>query len=277
MQATTEVPETLYRQKPERIHRPTVEEVMKYSVNVDFSRASSRPDELSQLVDEARFQLRTDENADLTAVITRVEDIIRLDTLGLRRFTQTLVGGTMEHYTRDPRACGLTGMGETYHNQQTGLLGVVMLLSRGKKGKNLLAKAGRKSRMDEKTAKAILDERNNTYVLHPEEENATYFLSDLSANRAVCETPAGIVLMQEWVYQNPEMEVLDREEHNKSPSYNGVVHLQVLDYNTGLVREVQVMTRDIHEKSKTDNYNGNHKNDLGLLANARYRARTTKN
>ncbi|MFH1063954.1 MAG: hypothetical protein V1729_02650 [Candidatus Woesearchaeota archaeon] len=243
----------------ELVKKPSLEELMKYSVAVDFSKATTRPGNLCCLVKEAKRLLCDNPNADVTRIETDIEEVLLLDADGLDQFAQVFVDAHMDKYDFKPGTCGLAGI--RYINTYAGEMGLAMFKTRIKRGRNTLAKVFRKSHIDEATASRILTE-DSPYRVDVDNQTLTYVLGDCSAARALFETDDGADMMIDWVDANKNMKIVDYEEKDK-PTYRAK-HLHI-EYN-GLVRELQLMTVEVENVSKQDLYHGFDKNDVAVLA-----------
>ncbi len=243
----------------ELVKKPSLEELMKYSVAADFSKAVTMPDALSDLVMEAKHLLCEDPNADIARIETDIEEVLLLDADGLDRFARVFVDAHMDKYEFKPGTCGLAGI--RYINTYSGDMGLSLFKTRVKRGRNTLAKVFRKSHIDEETARRALEEES-PYRIDVDSQTLTYVMGDCSATRALFETEEGTDKMIDWVDTRENMRIVGYEEKDK-PTYRAK-HLQI-EYK-GLVRELQLMTVEAEEASKKDGYHGFDKNDVARLA-----------
>ncbi len=267
-------PQTVERTRPRLVpvpdtdRAPTIDAILGYEVKVDFSDASRRHDQLSELVEEARQALSADPNTDTTRIEQDIEAILLDDAKGLDDFAKVFVNSLMPEYEDKAGTCGLAGM--RYHNTYSGDMGLMLFKTRIKRGRNTLAKAFRKSCFAQEDAREMLakyeqdpdNKDQHPYQLEPETQTVRYKIGDTSAARALFETEDGIERMRAWIYLHPEMEVLSEEDKDK-PTYKAR-HLQIR--YQGVVREVQLMTAEAERISIDDGYHGPQKNDVACHA-----------
>jgi hypothetical protein len=289
MEAVTEqFPREQERQetRPRPIEQPSLEDVMAYSVEIDFSRASCNPGRLSELVEEARDSLRNRNGKGISDVIQEVEKINLQDAQGLMALGLLLADTYMNTgYTYTGRSCGIDG--HVFKANEPNTLGVTHILTRVKAGQNTLAKVGRYGKIEEKYARRIIAGDESSYAVDHEQRTAVYHMEDLAAGRILFADPdlpegmddeesreykadylrskAGQVV--ESLRRNSELVFLDMEEkYNPDTGYQAV-HLRLKTRNDGFsfVREVQLLLKSAHDKSKKDNHHNAEKNDLMQL------------
>lgn len=242
------------------IQRPTVEDLLTYSVRVDFSRSSTRSSQLVRILEQVRDICWKDPHADVSRLVRETEDVLLLDYDGLEEFAHVFLRDFMPSYHHRPGHCGIAGA--TYDNVRPGRL--LSLKTRIKRGGSTLAKALTKGCIDRKAASDILAGSEGSYRIDEGRRLLVYHLSDLSAARAILADGTAVEDMIRWIGSGNLMDIVDYEEKSKPDTGYEAVHCQIL--YRGTVRELQLMTQDACDRAGRDGYHEGKDDDVVSLA-----------